>query len=146
MQTREVHEEELAATCLCAPAIPLYPSTTFAVHRTYFGPRRIETEAALTDHFNCKLSCVVLLCGLPSHNMYFVSLKILTWYYNDIFSVKWKGCTKSMQKCDTSSWLLCDQRTSFEMKVFCSPWRSERNCGGRSLWILRNGGIIDQRR
>jgi hypothetical protein len=22
----------------------------------------------------------------------------------------------------------------------------ERNCGGISLWILRNGGIIDQRR
>jgi hypothetical protein len=26
------------------------------------GPRLIETEAALTDHFNCKLCCVVLLC------------------------------------------------------------------------------------
>jgi hypothetical protein len=34
MEKREVDQEELTATRLCAPAIPLYSSTTFAVHRT----------------------------------------------------------------------------------------------------------------
>jgi hypothetical protein len=35
MKKREVNQEELAATCLCALAIPLYPSTTSAVHRSF---------------------------------------------------------------------------------------------------------------
>jgi hypothetical protein len=35
MKKREVNQEELPATCLCALAIPLYPSTTFAVHRSF---------------------------------------------------------------------------------------------------------------
>lgn len=30
-EKREVNQEELTATCLCAPIIPLYPSTTFAL-------------------------------------------------------------------------------------------------------------------
>jgi hypothetical protein len=34
MEKREVDQDELATTCLCAPAIPFYPSTTFAVHFT----------------------------------------------------------------------------------------------------------------
>jgi hypothetical protein len=33
MEKRKVDQEEFAATFLCAPAIPLYTSTTFAVDR-----------------------------------------------------------------------------------------------------------------
>jgi hypothetical protein len=66
-EKREVNQEELTATCLCAPIIPLYPSTTFAAHffpAVYFFPRVhwIETEAALRDHCNLKIYCVVPLC------------------------------------------------------------------------------------
>jgi len=35
MKKREVNQEKLAATCLCALAIPLYPLTTFAVHCSF---------------------------------------------------------------------------------------------------------------
>jgi hypothetical protein len=34
MEKREFDREQLAATCLRAPAIPLYPSKTFAGHLT----------------------------------------------------------------------------------------------------------------
>jgi hypothetical protein len=44
-----VDEEELSATYPCAPTIPLYPSTTFTIHRT-----------SLRDHGHCK--CCSSLC------------------------------------------------------------------------------------
>jgi hypothetical protein len=53
---REVDQEELVVTCLlCATAIPLYPSPTFAVNRTSSqSAAGIETaEVALRDHCNC---------------------------------------------------------------------------------------------
>jgi hypothetical protein len=61
MEKREFNQEELAAPCLCAPSIPIYPSTTFAY--AGFLPRvhRIETEAAIRAPGECKLSCVVPL-------------------------------------------------------------------------------------
>jgi len=39
MEKRELDQEELAATCLCAPAIPLYPSTNFC-RMLHFFPER----------------------------------------------------------------------------------------------------------
>jgi hypothetical protein len=35
MKKRVVDQEELAPMCLCALAIPLYPSTTFEVHCSF---------------------------------------------------------------------------------------------------------------
>jgi hypothetical protein len=61
MEKREFNQEELAAPCLCAPSIPIYPSTTFAY--VGFLPRvdRIEAEAAIRAPGEWKLSCVVPL-------------------------------------------------------------------------------------
>jgi hypothetical protein len=108
----------------------------------------IETEAALRDHRNCKLSCVVPL----RVSVYWLLLTVLVlglfaeWF--------WPGNRrKQIEKLDTfcaarrtSGWLLCDQTISFEREFFCGPCRSERNSGGCSFWILHNGGITDQRR
>lgn len=63
-------------------AIPPYPSATFAVCRT---SHPIETEAALRDQGNCKLSSIVplLLCVyrllLTEHTLFFCP-KFLTRY------------------------------------------------------------------
>ncbi len=47
----EVDEEVLASTYPCAPTIPLYPSTTFTIHRT-----------SLRGHGHCK--CCSSLCTI----------------------------------------------------------------------------------
>ncbi len=61
MEKRTVDQEELAATCLCAPAIALYQKKLLLLY-TALLVHWMETEAVLRDHGNGKLSCVVTLC------------------------------------------------------------------------------------
>jgi hypothetical protein len=35
MEKKEVDQEKLIVTCLCAPTFPFYPSTPFAIHHIY---------------------------------------------------------------------------------------------------------------
>jgi hypothetical protein len=58
----------------------------------------IETKAALIGHGNCKLSCVVLICLLPSFNSTCALFLEKSWPdYSDIFSDKSNDCTQSRQ-------------------------------------------------
>jgi hypothetical protein len=68
MKKREVNQEELASMCLCALAIPLYPSTTFAVHCSFPEHTRYKQRVAWGDHGNCKLHLLLgflSLCNNP---------------------------------------------------------------------------------
>jgi hypothetical protein len=59
-------QEELAAMCVCAPAIAPYPSTTFAVHHSFQSAAGRKPKAELTCPSTCQWShspcwCVLLL-------------------------------------------------------------------------------------
>jgi hypothetical protein len=66
MEKREFNQEELAAPCLCAPSIPIYPATTFAY--AGFLPRvhRIEAEAAieLPANVECEMQCDLIVTSM----------------------------------------------------------------------------------
>jgi hypothetical protein len=53
---------------------------------------------------------------------WFVCRKMLTW----CLPKRTERLDTFYARRNTSSWLLCDQTTWFERKLFCSPFRSER--------------------
>jgi hypothetical protein len=60
---REVDQEELAAMCLCAPSIALYPSPTFAVHCTSSSQSSLERNRG---HTTAVASFLVLFLSLST--------------------------------------------------------------------------------
>ncbi len=74
---------------------------------------RIETQAAFRDHGNCKFSCVLPLSPCLSTTAFFSWVLFAEKFWPDIFWMKPKGLTHSMEDASTSSWFLCDQTTWF---------------------------------
>jgi hypothetical protein len=64
MGKKEVNQEEVAITCLCPYAIPLYPSITFAIYNIFSQSMPDRNKRAIMRSWHCKLSCVVPL-SLP---------------------------------------------------------------------------------
>jgi hypothetical protein len=79
---REVDQEELAAMCLCAPSIALYPSPLHFSYPELIGEKQRPHSLQLQAFLSCSF-----LCLLPwfSQYMCFVCWKILTW------SSAWSG-------------------------------------------------------
>ncbi len=108
------------------------------------GPHRIETEAmTLTDHGNCKLSCLCCSClfVLPlSYNtcfFFFPKNLDLIWLYSDIFfSVKSKSLDTIYATCNTSLWLRCDRSWWFERWSFSAVPGGQRE---KLLWEFYMG-------
>ncbi len=66
---------------------------------------------------------VYCLCLCTVFFSWYVCRKMLTWYLrNQVQSLE----TFYARRSTTSSWLLCDQTTRFDRKLFCSPCTSKR--------------------
>ncbi len=135
----EVNQEGLTATCLCAPIIPLYPSTTFAVLRTssqrctlpQSAPNTNRGSAQRSQQFKdllccsslsdyCLLLTVGVFCLLKHLNL------IILISFNANQKGKSKSWTQSMQDgaphCGFCVIKVYDLKGSF----LCSPCRSVR--------------------
>jgi hypothetical protein len=110
---------------------------------------RIETKAALRDHGKCKLSCVVPLYVLPSSNNTCVLFLEKSW--PDLITVISSQSNREAgyNLCKMQYLILASMWSEFTIwqEVFLQSLElTQRNCGRSSLGILRNVGIIDQRR
>ncbi len=93
--------------CLCAPTIALYPSSTTS---SQSAPDRNRGGTQRSQQLWAFLFCSSLSTAFFSQHMCFVCWKIMTWLWWYLLK-QIERLDTIYARCNTSSWLLCDQST-----------------------------------